>query len=239
MRGARGFSLIELTIAIGLIALLAATGAGLTLANRSLAVAAAASEFDQLLDSARTMARELGGGRLSLRRRRRRHDRRPSPPRIRDGTLVPPRYRRCTPMPTSPNKTASEIRPSRWCSTPTAASAASRTPPRAKSAAPRAAAITSASPPPAARQTASSPAGRFSPRAGRSHIRSGHRQPARRPRWLMRRPLHAAAATDRIVTRAHLPERDRPGRNIRAYRCRRQRRSLHRDQSLHLRQPQS
>ena len=66
MRGARGFSLIELTIAIGLIALLAATGAGLALANRSLAVAAAASEFDQLLDSARTMARELGGGRLSF-----------------------------------------------------------------------------------------------------------------------------------------------------------------------------
>jgi prepilin-type N-terminal cleavage/methylation domain-containing protein len=66
MRGARGFSLIELTIAIGLIALFAATGTGLTLANRSLAVAAAASEFDQLLDSARTMARELGGGRLSF-----------------------------------------------------------------------------------------------------------------------------------------------------------------------------
>ncbi|MEA2666232.1 MAG: hypothetical protein QOI11_3176, partial [Candidatus Eremiobacteraeota bacterium] len=66
MRRDRGFSLIELTVAVGLIALFAATGAGLTLANRSLAVAAAASELDQLLDSAKTMARELGGGRLTF-----------------------------------------------------------------------------------------------------------------------------------------------------------------------------
>lgn len=66
MRRDRGYSLIELTVAVGLIALFAATGAGLTLANRSLAVAAAASEFDQLLDSARTMARQLGGGRISF-----------------------------------------------------------------------------------------------------------------------------------------------------------------------------
>jgi prepilin-type N-terminal cleavage/methylation domain-containing protein len=66
MRPDRGFSLIELTIAVGLIALLAATGAGLTLANRSLAVTAAGSEFDQLLDSAWTTARELGGGRLTF-----------------------------------------------------------------------------------------------------------------------------------------------------------------------------
>ncbi len=39
----RGYSLIELMIAVGIIALVAATGAGLTLASRSLAVTAAAS----------------------------------------------------------------------------------------------------------------------------------------------------------------------------------------------------
>lgn len=64
MRRDPGFSLVELTVAVGLIALFAATGAGLSMANRSLVVASAASELDQLLDSAKTMARELGGGRL-------------------------------------------------------------------------------------------------------------------------------------------------------------------------------
>ncbi len=60
----RGYSLIELMIAVGIIALVAAAGAGLTLASRSLAVTAAASELDQLLDSARTIARGVGGGTL-------------------------------------------------------------------------------------------------------------------------------------------------------------------------------
>ncbi len=59
-----GYSLIELMIAVGIIAMVTATGVGLTLASRSLAVASAATEFDQLLDSARTIARGVGGGNL-------------------------------------------------------------------------------------------------------------------------------------------------------------------------------
>ncbi len=62
----RGFTLIELTIAVAIVAMITAAGVGLTLASRSLAVTTAANEFDQLLDSARTIAHEVGGGRLTF-----------------------------------------------------------------------------------------------------------------------------------------------------------------------------
>jgi prepilin-type N-terminal cleavage/methylation domain-containing protein len=60
----RGFTLIELVIAVGVIAMTAAAGIGISLASRSLAVSTAATEFDQFLDSARTMSRELQGATL-------------------------------------------------------------------------------------------------------------------------------------------------------------------------------
>jgi len=62
----RGFTLIELLIAVGVIAITAATGIGISLATRSLAVTSAATEFDQFLDSARTMARDLDGAILAF-----------------------------------------------------------------------------------------------------------------------------------------------------------------------------
>ena len=60
----RGFTLVELVIAVGVIAMTAAAGIGISLASRSLAVSTAATEFDQFLDSARTMSRELQGATL-------------------------------------------------------------------------------------------------------------------------------------------------------------------------------
>jgi prepilin-type N-terminal cleavage/methylation domain-containing protein len=60
----RGFTLVELAIAVGVIAMTAATGISISLASRSFAVTAAATEFDQFLDSARTMARDLQGATL-------------------------------------------------------------------------------------------------------------------------------------------------------------------------------
>jgi prepilin-type N-terminal cleavage/methylation domain-containing protein len=62
----RGFTLIELVIAVGVIAVTAAAGIGISLATRSLAVTSAATEFDQFLDSARTMARDLDGTTLAF-----------------------------------------------------------------------------------------------------------------------------------------------------------------------------
>ncbi len=61
LRGRRGFTLIELTIAVAIVAMTVAAGVGLSLSSRSLAVTTAATEFDQLLDGARTIARETGG----------------------------------------------------------------------------------------------------------------------------------------------------------------------------------
>jgi prepilin-type N-terminal cleavage/methylation domain-containing protein len=62
----RGFTLIELMIAVAVIAMTAAAGIGISLASRSFAVTAAATEFDQFLDSARTMARDLQGATLAF-----------------------------------------------------------------------------------------------------------------------------------------------------------------------------
>lgn len=62
----RGFTLIELVIAVAVIAMTAAAGIGISLASRSFAVSSAATEFDQFLDSARTMARDLQGATLAF-----------------------------------------------------------------------------------------------------------------------------------------------------------------------------
>ncbi len=58
----RGFTLIEVLIAVGLVALLAAGAVGATLSSRSMAVTTAAAGFDSLLDAARTTAREFPNG---------------------------------------------------------------------------------------------------------------------------------------------------------------------------------
>jgi prepilin-type N-terminal cleavage/methylation domain-containing protein len=62
----RGFTLIEIVIAVAVVAATVAAGLGLSLGSRSFAVAAAATEFDHLLDSARTIAREVQGVTLAF-----------------------------------------------------------------------------------------------------------------------------------------------------------------------------
>jgi prepilin-type N-terminal cleavage/methylation domain-containing protein len=62
MRTERGFSLIEVIVAVGVVALIALGGAGLTLSSRSLAVSSSALRFDALLDAARTTARAFEYG---------------------------------------------------------------------------------------------------------------------------------------------------------------------------------
>jgi prepilin-type N-terminal cleavage/methylation domain-containing protein len=62
----RGFTLIEVLIAVAVIAMTATAGIGIALASRSFAVTAAATEFDQFLDSARTMSRDLQGATLAF-----------------------------------------------------------------------------------------------------------------------------------------------------------------------------
>nr|MDQ6926451.1 type II secretion system GspH family protein [Candidatus Eremiobacteraeota bacterium] len=68
IRAARegGFTLIEIVIAVAIVATTVAAGFGVSLASRSLAVSTAAGEFDHFLDSARTMARELDGATLAF-----------------------------------------------------------------------------------------------------------------------------------------------------------------------------
>jgi prepilin-type N-terminal cleavage/methylation domain-containing protein len=61
-----GFTLVEIVIAVAIVAATVAAGFGISLASRSLAVSTAASEFDQFLDSARTMARDLDGATLAF-----------------------------------------------------------------------------------------------------------------------------------------------------------------------------
>jgi prepilin-type N-terminal cleavage/methylation domain-containing protein len=58
----RGFTLIEVLIAVGLVALIAVGAVGATLSSRSMAVTTAAAGFDSLLDAARTTAREFPNG---------------------------------------------------------------------------------------------------------------------------------------------------------------------------------
>ena len=64
--GERGFTLIEMVIVVAIVATTVAAGVGLSLASRSFAVSAAATEFDHLLDSARTIAREVQGVTLTF-----------------------------------------------------------------------------------------------------------------------------------------------------------------------------
>jgi prepilin-type N-terminal cleavage/methylation domain-containing protein len=64
--GERGFTLIEMVIVVAIVATTVAAGVGLSLASRSFAVSAAATEFDHLLDSARTLAREVQGVTLTF-----------------------------------------------------------------------------------------------------------------------------------------------------------------------------
>ncbi len=59
--GERGFTLIEMIVAVAIVATTVAAGIGLSLSSRSLAVATAATEFDRLLDATRTIARETSG----------------------------------------------------------------------------------------------------------------------------------------------------------------------------------
>jgi type II secretory pathway pseudopilin PulG len=61
-----GFTLVEIVIAVAIVATTVAAGFGISLASRSLAVSTAAGEFDQFLDSARTMARDLDGTTLAF-----------------------------------------------------------------------------------------------------------------------------------------------------------------------------
>ena len=60
----RGFTLIEIAVAVAIVVTTVAAGIGIPLASRSFAVSAAAAEFDHLLDSARTIARETQGATL-------------------------------------------------------------------------------------------------------------------------------------------------------------------------------
>jgi prepilin-type N-terminal cleavage/methylation domain-containing protein len=60
--GARGFTLIEVLIAVAVVVMIAGGGVGAAMGARSLAVSSAATEFDALLDAARTTAREFDGG---------------------------------------------------------------------------------------------------------------------------------------------------------------------------------
>lgn len=61
-----GFTLIEIVIVVAVVATTVAAGIGISLASRSYAVSAAAMEFDHLLDSARTIARETEGVTLAF-----------------------------------------------------------------------------------------------------------------------------------------------------------------------------
>jgi len=62
VRAERGFSLIEVIVAVGVVSLIALGGAALTLSSRSLAVSSSALRFDALLDAARTTGRAFEHG---------------------------------------------------------------------------------------------------------------------------------------------------------------------------------
>ncbi len=147
-----GFTLVEIVIAVAIVAATVAAGVGISLGSRSLAVSTAAGEFDQFLDSARTIAREprRRGPRVHARRVRRRHRgasarRRPERRRPRRR-----RCRHCTPARRSKKRNRWERRRSRSSCTRTDRSAdgraiASATARRTTSAARRAAHFISSS----------------------------------------------------------------------------------------------
>ena len=64
--GERGFTLIEVVVAVGIIATTLAAGVGLSLASRSFGVTAAATEFDHLVDSARTISHQVQGATIAF-----------------------------------------------------------------------------------------------------------------------------------------------------------------------------
>jgi prepilin-type N-terminal cleavage/methylation domain-containing protein len=62
VRSTRGFTLIEVAIAVAVVVLVASGAVAASMSARSLAVSTAATHFDALLDAARTTAREFDGG---------------------------------------------------------------------------------------------------------------------------------------------------------------------------------
>lgn len=62
--GEAGFTLVEIVVVVAIVVTTALAGVAISLGSRSFAVATAASEFDHLLDSARTIARETQGATL-------------------------------------------------------------------------------------------------------------------------------------------------------------------------------
>ena len=59
-----GFTLVEIVVVVAIVVTTVLAGVAISLGSRSFAVATAASEFDHLLDSARTVARETQGATL-------------------------------------------------------------------------------------------------------------------------------------------------------------------------------
>lgn len=62
--GEAGFTLVEIVVVVAIVVTTVLAGVAISLGSRSFAVATAASEFDHLLDSARTVARETRGATL-------------------------------------------------------------------------------------------------------------------------------------------------------------------------------
>jgi type II secretory pathway pseudopilin PulG len=62
--GEAGFTLVEIVVVVAIVVTTALAGVAISLGSRSFAVATAASEFDHIVDSARTIARETQGATL-------------------------------------------------------------------------------------------------------------------------------------------------------------------------------
>jgi type II secretory pathway pseudopilin PulG len=62
--GEAGFTLVEIVVVVAIVVTTALAGVAISLGSRSFAVATAASEFDHMIDSARTIARETQGATL-------------------------------------------------------------------------------------------------------------------------------------------------------------------------------
>jgi prepilin-type N-terminal cleavage/methylation domain-containing protein len=63
-RAQAGFTLVEIVVVVAIVVTTALAGIAISLGSRSFAVATAASEFDHIIDSARTIARETQGATL-------------------------------------------------------------------------------------------------------------------------------------------------------------------------------